>query len=130
MLLIPLLSYRLKRRQAQPTKLPPTRFTSHMITTLILLNTSSTPLPRTFLCRLPDRALAGSLLGDVLRRALAQRHADIVLLAGLASMPLALVVDAVGKVAGGAAEDWVFGGRAGVDLARGAARGATPAEVR
>ena len=44
-------------------------------------------------------------------------------------MPLALVVNAVSKFAGDAAEDGVFAGTAGVDLARGAAGSATPAEV-
>jgi hypothetical protein len=44
-------------------------------------------------------------------------------------VPLALVVNAVGKLAGGAAEDGVFAGTAGVDLARGAVGSATPAEV-
>ena len=44
-------------------------------------------------------------------------------------MPLALVVNAVGKLAGGAAEDGVFAGTAGVDLTRGAVGSATPAEV-
>ena len=44
-------------------------------------------------------------------------------------MPLALVVNAVGEVAGSAAEDGVFAGIAGVDLARSAVGGATPAEV-
>lgn len=44
-------------------------------------------------------------------------------------MPFALVVNAVGELAGGAAEDGVFAGTAGVDLARGAVGSATPAEV-
>ena len=44
-------------------------------------------------------------------------------------MPLALVVNTVGEAAGGAAEDGVFAGTAGVDLTRGAVGSATPAEV-
>jgi len=44
-------------------------------------------------------------------------------------VPLALVVNAVGELARGAAEDGVFAGTAGVDLARGAVGSATPAEV-
>ena len=44
-------------------------------------------------------------------------------------MPLALVVNAVSKFAGDAAEDGVFAETAGVDLARGAVGSATPAEV-
>ena len=129
MLLIPLLPYRLKGRQAQPAKLPRTRFTSHVIAAIILLNTRPTPLPRTLFRRLFNRALARLLLLDQLRRPLAQRHAGVVLLARLAFVPLALVVNAVGKLAGGAAEDGVFTGTAGVDLTRGAVGSATPAEV-
>lgn len=44
-------------------------------------------------------------------------------------MPLELVVNAVGEAARGAAEDGVFAGATGVDLARGASGSATPAEV-
>ena len=44
-------------------------------------------------------------------------------------MPLALVDNAVGEVAGSATEDGFFAGIAGVDLARGAVGSATPAEI-
>lgn len=64
MLLIPLLPYRLKGCQAQPAKLPRTRFTSHVIAALILLNTRPAPLPRTLFRRLFNRALARLLLLD------------------------------------------------------------------
>lgn len=129
MLLIPLLPYRPKGRQAQPAKLPRTCFTSHMIAALILLNTRPTPLSGTLFRRLFNRTLARLLLLDLLRQPLAQRHADVVLLACLAFVPLELVVNAVGEAAEGAAEDGVFAGTAGVDLARGASGSATPAEV-
>ena len=100
-----------------------------MIAALILLNTRPTPLPRTLFRRLFNHALTRFILLDLLRQPLAQRHADVVLLACLAFVPLNLVVNAVGEAAGDAAEDGVFAGTAGVDLARGAAGSTTPAEV-